>query len=363
MFALFAHYSRAVWPPRIVLGVAVMGALGLLCGPPPVAAQRQEGVSEPMSGTLNAWLDDFGGDGEQAAAIRARLASLPQAGGFDLADVDRLVRALAPADTRIEELVRQVDTQSVPGAPPEWLSAEELPPSVRPNIAVRAAAEHFVRRRYAECLAWLAAGGDPSSAARELAFYYRAVANHQLVRMAPAAAAADELLAIDSPRSRRSHEMAQLVKRDAEAHEAGSLTHVAQQMNDVERRLQLGRTGEEEQALQQDVIDAIDKLIDDAEEARRRQQQQQQQQQQIAQGGRSMAPKPLEESRATEMKAPGEVDDRDITPGGDWGSLPPAQRERVTQGIIRDFPAHYREVIEDYFRSLAQPQRRDQETP
>ena len=56
---------------------------------------------------------------------------------------------------------------------------------------------------------------------------------------------------------------------------------------------------------------------------------------------------------ADRFKGEGEVDDRDLPLGGDWGSLPPSERERVTQQIIRDFPAHYREVIKDYFRSLA----------
>jgi hypothetical protein len=36
--------------------------------------------------------------------------------------------------------------------------------------------------------------------------------------------------------------------------------------------------------------------------------------------------------------------------------LPPKEREEAMQEIGRDFPAHYREVIEEYFRELAREQ-------
>lgn len=37
----------------------------------------------------------------------------------------------------------------------------------------------------------------------------------------------------------------------------------------------------------------------------------------------------------------------------EWGDLPPKQREEAVQQIGRDFPSHYRDVIEQYFRRLA----------
>ena len=36
-----------------------------------------------------------------------------------------------------------------------------------------------------------------------------------------------------------------------------------------------------------------------------------------------------------------------------WGDLPEKQRQEVLQQIGREFPAHYRDVIEQYFRRLA----------
>jgi lipopolysaccharide biosynthesis regulator YciM len=36
-----------------------------------------------------------------------------------------------------------------------------------------------------------------------------------------------------------------------------------------------------------------------------------------------------------------------------WGDLPPKQRHEALQQIGKDYPAHYRDVIEQYFRKLA----------
>ncbi len=52
-------------------------------------------------------------------------------------------------------------------------------------------------------------------------------------------------------------------------------------------------------------------------------------------------------------KGPGVVTKRDVGHQSGWGNLPPKQREEALQQIARDFPAHYRDIIEQYFRKLA----------
>ena len=44
---------------------------------------------------------------------------------------------------------------------------------------------------------------------------------------------------------------------------------------------------------------------------------------------------------------------RNIGNKSGWGDLPPKEREEAMQQIGRDFPSHYRDVIEQYFRRLA----------
>jgi len=47
------------------------------------------------------------------------------------------------------------------------------------------------------------------------------------------------------------------------------------------------------------------------------------------------------------------VTKRDVGHKSGWGDLPPKQRDEALQQIGRDFPAHYRDIIEQYFRRLA----------
>jgi hypothetical protein len=61
----------------------------------------------------------------------------------------------------------------------------------------------------------------------------------------------------------------------------------------------------------------------------------------------------MQDSRIAELKGPGKVDDRNIGGDAGWGNLPEKDREKALQDIGRDFPSHYREVIEEYFRRLA----------
>jgi hypothetical protein len=52
-------------------------------------------------------------------------------------------------------------------------------------------------------------------------------------------------------------------------------------------------------------------------------------------------------------RGPGEVTKKKIGSGSGWGDLPPRDREEAMQEIGRDFPSHYRDAIEQYFRRLA----------
>ena len=61
----------------------------------------------------------------------------------------------------------------------------------------------------------------------------------------------------------------------------------------------------------------------------------------------------MQDSRLAELKAPGKVDPRDIGDSADWGDMPAKEREQALQDVGREFPSHYREVIEEYFRRLA----------
>jgi hypothetical protein len=80
---------------------------------------------------------------------------------------------------------------------------------------------------------------------------------------------------------------------------------------------------------------------------------QQQQQSQSSSSGGAQSSTPMQDSKLAELKAPGKVDPRDIGDGADWGNMNDKEREQALQDVGREFPSHYREVIQEYFRRLA----------
>jgi hypothetical protein len=62
---------------------------------------------------------------------------------------------------------------------------------------------------------------------------------------------------------------------------------------------------------------------------------------------------PATRSTAAHARGPGEVKAKNIGNQSGWGDLPAKEREEAMQQISREFPSHYRDVIEQYFRKLA----------
>ena len=61
----------------------------------------------------------------------------------------------------------------------------------------------------------------------------------------------------------------------------------------------------------------------------------------------------MQDSNPGGGKGPGNVDPKRLGSKSGWGNLPPKERQEALQQISKELPAHYREVIEEYFRKLA----------
>ncbi len=269
--------------------------------------------------------------------------------------LDRLVETLATVDPRIERLAadcnQPYDGLSLPES--AWLADAGLSPWLRQNLRLYYARWLDQHGLYDEVLSELedialADVEDPASL-----LFCRMVAYHQLVQPDNSRAALVQLLEQEDALPKRYQQLAQLVKHDLATLEDESLDHIARRMSDVRRRLDLGRAGDQVQMVEQGVIQSLDKLIKKAE--------QQQQQCECAAGG-GQSSKPMQDSRPAGLKAPGRVDPRDIGSKSGWGELPPKEREQAMQQIGREFPAYYREMIEQYFRDLASEGASDGET-
>jgi hypothetical protein len=234
---------------------------------------------------------------------------------------------------------------------PEWLNDPETPQFVRRNLQLYYARWLAQQGLYDEVLQQIAELRPSDVVDPASLLFYQMVAYHQLVQPDLARSAMADLLEHEDALPQRYVQVAQLVERDLAGLEDESLDHIARRMHDIRRRLAYGRAGAKVQEVEQGVLDSLDKKIEDLEK------QQQQQQQQAAassgNGGAQQPAQPMQDSKLAELKAPMQVDRRDIGQKSGWGDLPPKEREQALQQIGREFPAHYRELVEEYFRELA----------
>ncbi len=142
--------------------------------------------------------------------------------------------------------------------------------------------------------------------------------------------------------------MARLIQSDLSPLVDDSLDHIARRLVDIRRRLDLGWAGKKTTEVEDGVIESLDKLIKELED------QAAAAAAAAAGGGKSPGQiMPAQDSLPLEGKGPGNIVQKDIGHDSGWGELPPHQRQEALQQIGKDFPAHYRDVIEQYFRKLA----------
>jgi hypothetical protein len=65
----------------------------------------------------------------------------------------------------------------------------------------------------------------------------------------------------------------------------------------------------------------------------------------------------MPDSQIGTNSGPGNVDQKKLKGlAQQWGKLPDKERAKAMQDLIRDMPPRHREVIENYFKKLAQSQ-------
>lgn len=177
--------------------------------------------------------------------------------------------------------------------------------------------------------------------------FFQAAAYYRLLKVEEAKACIDRLLERADDAPRRYISLARLMQNDLAELSPDGLGHIARRMDDVRRRLDLGRPGETTRRIEDSIIQSLDKLIKKLE-------QQQKQSSSAASGSGSNKPSsPAGDSRLMAGRGPGQVVQRNLGDKKGWGNLPAKQREEAMQQVGREFPAHYRDVIEQYFRKLA----------
>jgi hypothetical protein len=266
----------------------------------------------------------------------------------DIADY-RLALEAFWSDTSPKQLEGKLSSLVANGAIPVWL---------KPDLQLAFARRLIEHQRIDEAYALLNTMSIDSVSDPSSYLFSLSVCQHYLLMKQPCEDSLRKLLEREMELPSRYAITAKLMLSDIEPLKEDSLDEVARMMNDVERRLSLGRTGKQVRDQEQAIIEKLDKMIEKMEQQQqqqqqRKQQQQQRQQQQQNQRKDSSQQEASEQSNPGGASGEGEVDNKDIGDKSGWGNLPPAARQEALQSMTKDLPSHYREVIEAYFKKLS----------
>jgi hypothetical protein len=297
------------------------------------------------------WLGSREVDATGRAQIEALWASAgAENGGVYLLDL--VVATMAAGDMRARELAERCSRprRQVPLPEVTWLADETLAPIERNNLRLAYGRWLVQESLYDEAAEQLLALRPEDVVDPAALLFYQAVIHHRMLARDAGLVAIGRLLENESALPKRFTSVARLMQADLEGLKDESLDHIARRMDDIRRRLDLGRAGPKVRAVEDGVIASLDKLIEEMEK-----------QQQAAAaaaakaGGRGGArpAMPMPDSRPAELKGAGDVAKKPLGNQSGWGDLPPREREEALQQIGKDYPSHYRDMIEQFFRKLA----------
>ncbi|MFV2065907.1 MAG: hypothetical protein ACC645_02935 [Pirellulales bacterium] len=328
-----------------VLSAALLTAPSPVCGEEVAAEPSWEIVPETdLRQQVIAWLDGRETDPEAVGKARA----LWPEGGESADRVDRLASTLALVLPGARTLVQQCDPFSgpLPQQAALWLDDAALSGFVRNNMRLYYGRWLARREYYDESLAQLEDLQPDQVADPVTLLFYRAVDLYRLVTPEPCREDLRCLLQREADLPQRYRHLAHLLLDDLDGLKTDSLDEIARRMDDVRRRLDLGRANRKVREVEDGIIASLDKLIKELEDK-------QQEQQGGGSNGQSGGQQPAEKSQIMSGRGPGKVHKKNIGHKTEWGNLPPKQREEALQQIGRQFPSHYRDVIEQYFKKLA----------
>ena len=313
--------------------------------------KKRASWSFPDQQTVKTDLDKYLSESEVSEAIQQQITILweiPIESDDRSLLLDQLINSFALANKDVRELTTRLETTPATAANiiPTMLTDESQNDFLRNNLRLFYARWLSHSDLQDECLQVLEGITPDQVVDPATLLFYQATGYHRLLAKDVCLQKITLLLENEDQLPRRYSTIANLMKADVGPLKPDSLDEVARLMADIRRRLKLGRAGTRVRKEEDDVIAKLDKMIEELE-------QQQQQQQSGSGGGSSSSSSPAQDSSNLGGSGPGNVDNKSIKEGDDWGALPPRERQKALQQISKELPAHYREVIEEYFRKLA----------
>lgn len=259
------------------------------------------------------------------------------------------LQAVAQSAALVHDGVRLAAADAVPARHERWeapafLFDPDLDPFLRANLALHLA-QRLARADYLdEALALLSQVAAEEVVDPAAQYFLSAICNYHLGLRSEAMEAVLEFQRVESPPERYKATV-ELLRLSLQQSNPDSLAAVADEMRDVRRRLDLGKTDAQVQQAEDAIVRKLDAMIEELEKERGGQES----------SSESPSPNdPAPESAPLGGEGEGGVDAKRIAARSEWGNLPPREREKVLQEIGRDLPSHYRDAVEQYFRKLAE---------
>jgi hypothetical protein len=193
--------------------------------------------------------------------------------------------------------------------------------------------------------------------------FHKAVAEHALILKEEASRTILRLIddVADAPDRYKTVASLMLLDLQSWRNDEKDLLQISKLMDNSGRRLDLARGGPKTQEIQKKIIFRLDEIIKELEN-------------QCngncsgnggncpggkpGNGGGAFPSAPMQDSRIATNGGPGRVDEKKLKELAEvWGKLPEKERAKAMMELTKDLPPRYREIIENYAKSLARGQK------
>jgi len=339
-----------------------MLAIVIACGAvAPAAAAEGEAAknwTEPTADDIRPALDDWLAEQRLDDATRAKVDALWPAEATPVKGAelfDRLIATVALVDPEAQELVDFCRAERTDATLPQFgvfskAKQSEYPPLVKHNLRLYYGRWLGQQRLYDESLEQLADLRPEEVVDPGTLMFYQCVAYHRLLDKKQFIPIVERLMTGQDKLPRRYGVLARLLKADLAPLKTDTLDEVSRLMDDIRRRLDLGRHGKRVRDQQEDVVAKLKKMIKKLED-------QQKQQQSSSSSGSSPGQQPsspMQDSQGGGAMGPGQTDPRGKGSDRPWGNVQKEEQEKIIKQLDKNYPSHYRRIIDKYFEKMAE---------
>ncbi|VTT96605.1 Hypothetical conserved protein OS=uncultured planctomycete GN=HGMM_F01A04C09 PE=4 SV=1 [Gemmataceae bacterium] len=283
--------------------------------------------------------------------------------------LDRTADSLALGNTEAAVILANVRKPDAPAPTeiPGLLKDASQDAFFRTNVVVAFAKAAASKKVYEEALEALNSVTTPEAAVDPAAFYFfKAVSEHATMRKEPATGSIVKLLddVADAPDRYKMVATLMFFEMQNWSPDPKALSNIERLMDNSGRRLELARAGEKTQDIQKKIVFRLDELIKELENKNK-----------PGDGppnggncpgggppGGPPGSSPGNQNNPTQNAADsmimggsgkGTVDEKQLRQIAEqWGGLPPEKRAKIVEDITRDQPQKYKQMIDEYFKSL-----------